>query len=121
MAETNTFLNLCYTNVYEKKCPNCNNPSETISHLTKGCMKFRNLYSDGPNRNFRIIEEKLKRQTNGFAVHREKTVQPDVIMSDEEIVISNLFSDIRLMQKTKLAGSKTRKATGIHRGSSCTI
>ena len=50
IAETNTFLHLCYPNSYQKRCPRCNNPSKTISHVLNGCMEFKNLYVARHNR-----------------------------------------------------------------------
>ena len=76
IAETNTFLHLRYPNFYQKRCPRCNNPSETISHVLNGCTEFKNLYVARHNRIVKLIGEQIA---------ADKIVKPEMFVNESEI------------------------------------
>ena len=85
IAETNTFFHLCYPNSYQKRCPRCNNPSETISHVLNGCMEFKNLYVARHNRIVKLIGEQIAADKLDFKIHCDKIVKPEMFVNESEI------------------------------------
>ena len=85
IVETNTFLHLCYPNSYQKRCPRCNNPSETISHVLNGCMEFKNLYVARHNRIVKLIGEQIAADKLDFKIHCDKIVKPEMFVNESEI------------------------------------
>ena len=85
IAETNTFLHFCYPNFYQKRCPRCNNPSKTISHVLNGCMEFKNLYVARHNRIVKLIGEQIAADKLDFRIHCDKIVKPEMFVNESEI------------------------------------
>ena len=85
IAETNTFLHLCYPHSYQKRCPRCNNPSETISHVLNGCMEFKNLYVARHNRIVKLIGEQIAADKLYFKILCDKIVKPEMFVNESEI------------------------------------
>lgn len=82
IAETNTFLHLCYPNAYQKRCPRCSNPSETISHVLNGCMEFKNFYVRRHNKILKLIEEQIAvHNPDSFEVYCDRVVKPEMLVS----------------------------------------
>ena len=85
IAETNTFLHLCYPNYYQKRCPRCNNPSEIISHVLNGCIEFKNLYVARHNKIVKLIGEQIVADKVDFKIHCDKVAQPEMFVNESEI------------------------------------
>ena len=85
IAETNTFLHLCYPNSNQKRCPRCNNPSETISPVLNGCMEFKNLYVTRHNRIVKLIGKQIAADKLDFKIHCDKIVKPEMLVNESEI------------------------------------
>ena len=109
IAETNTFLRLCYPNSYQKRCPRCNNPSETISHVLNGCMEFKNLNVARHNRIVKLIGEQIAADKLDFKIPCDKIVKLEMFVNESEFsdqsfsfqLVNHRRPDLLLVNKAK--------------------
>ena len=85
IAETNTFRHFCYPNSYQKRCPRCNNQSETISYVLVGCIEFKNLYVARHNRIVKLIGEQIAADKLDFKIHCDKIAKLEMFVNESEI------------------------------------
>ncbi len=59
LLETQGMLTIYYPDIHNKKCPSCNFPTDTTSHVLNGCMTFRQCYIDRHDRSVDHIHDEL--------------------------------------------------------------
>ena len=92
IAEINTFLHLCYPNSYQKRCPRCNNPNETILHVLNGCMEFKNLYV-AHNRTVKLIGKQIAADKIDSKINCDKIANLEMFVNESKI--SDQFSSFQ--------------------------
>jgi hypothetical protein len=80
LLECNSLLHRYYPQVYQKTCPLCRNPSDTVSHVLNGCMNFHEMYI---RRHDRIVNH----------IHQQITsIHPEVTVYNNKIITSEMFN-----------------------------
>ena len=78
-----------------KKCVICNFPSDTVSHVLNGCIRFKQMYQDRHNRIVNLIYDKISNTNKHSTVYKDKILKPNMFNSDlESFVHHNTRPDI---------------------------
>ena len=59
LLETQSMLYIYYPNLHTKRCPSCNHPTDTTSHVLNGCMTHRQCYIQRHDRSVDHIHNEL--------------------------------------------------------------
>lgn len=94
LLECNSLLHRYYPRVYQKSCPICRNPSDTVSHILNGCMNFHDMYIKRHDRIVNLIHKELNTNNPDLTIYNNQIITADMVGGNTNDILIHRKPDL---------------------------